>query len=65
MILRMNFAENPFRDCMKSGSQVVNRYSSMYEKTLPNRSLRCRMELHPASFARPQGTWAAEDPRSS
>ena len=40
---------------MKSGSRVVNRYSSMYEKTLPNRSLRCRMELHPASFARPRG----------
>jgi hypothetical protein len=37
-ILDTYFAEFPFRDCMKSGPRVVIRYSSMYEKTLPNRS---------------------------
>ena len=30
---------------------MVVRYSSRYEKALPNRSLRCRMELHRASHA--------------
>jgi Putative transposase of IS4/5 family (DUF4096) len=34
---------------MKSGSRVVISYSSRYEKTLPNGSFRCRMELHRAS----------------
>jgi hypothetical protein len=28
------------RDCMKKGYRVVVRYSSRYEKALPNRSLR-------------------------
>jgi transposase len=36
---------------MKSGPRMVFRYSSRYEKALPNRSLRCRMELHRASYA--------------
>jgi hypothetical protein len=31
-----NFAEFPFRDCMKSGLGVVIHYCSRYEKTLPN-----------------------------
>jgi putative transposase of IS4/5 family DUF4096 len=31
---------------MKSGPQVVFRYSSRYEKTLPNGPFRCRMELY-------------------
>jgi hypothetical protein len=48
-ILDMNFGELPFRSCMKSGSRMVFRYSSMHEKTLPDGSLRRRMELHPAS----------------
>ena len=34
-------------------------------KTLPNGSIRRRMEIHRASPARPQGTWTAEDPQSS
>jgi hypothetical protein len=40
---------------MKSGPRVVIRYSSTHEKTLPNRSLRCRMELHRTLHARPKG----------
>src|SRR5215207_2681227 len=40
---------------MKSGPRVVIRYSSRYEKTLPNRPFRCRMELHRTSLARPKG----------
>jgi hypothetical protein len=40
---------------MKSGLGVVIHYSSRYEKTLPNGSIRCRMDLHPASLARPKG----------
>jgi hypothetical protein len=53
------------RGCMKSGSQVVIRYSSTHEKTLPNRSLRRRMELHQASLASSQRIWTPQDPRSS
>jgi hypothetical protein len=59
---RANFREFPFRDCMKKGRRVVIRYSSRYEKALPNRSIRCRMELHRASHAPCQGTRASEDP---
>jgi hypothetical protein len=33
-----NFGEFPFRDCMKKGRRVVVRYSSTYEKEMPNRS---------------------------
>jgi hypothetical protein len=40
---------------MKKERQVVVRYSSRYEKTLPNGSFRCLMELHRASLARPKG----------
>jgi transposase len=40
---------------MKSDPRVVIRYSSMHEKTLPNGPFRCRMELHRASHARPNG----------
>ena len=54
-----------WRDCMKSGSRVVIRYSSRYEKTLPDGPFRCRMELHRTPHARPQGTWPAEDPQPS
>src|SRR5918992_1328444 len=50
---------------MKSGRGVVIRYSSMYEKALPDGSIRRRMELHRASLARPQGTWTAQDPQST
>jgi hypothetical protein len=39
---------------MKSRLGEVIHYSSRYEKTLPNRSFRCRMELHRASLA-PKG----------
>src|SRR5215207_1437641 len=48
---------------MKRGGRVVIRYSSRYEKALPNGSLRCRMEVHRASLACPQRTWTAEDPQ--
>src|SRR5215211_3470880 len=48
---------------MKSGSRVVIHYSSMHEKTLPNGSIRCRMELHRASLASTQWPWATQDPR--
>src|SRR5215217_9390240 len=57
--------EFTFRGCMKSGPRVVIQYSSMHEKTLPNRSFRCRMELYRASPARPQRIWTAEDPQPS
>jgi hypothetical protein len=41
---------------MKKGPQVVFRYSSRYEKTLPpNGSFRCPMDLHRTSPARPKG----------
>jgi hypothetical protein len=46
---------------MKSGSRVVIHYSSTHEKTLPDGSIRRRMELHRASFARPQRTRTAQD----
>src|SRR5215213_2975691 len=52
-----------WRDCMKKGRGVVFRYSSMHEKTLPNGSFRCRMELHRASLACYQGPWATADPQ--
>jgi hypothetical protein len=41
-----------WRDCMKSGPLVVIHYSSTHEKTISNRSFRCRMELYRASHAR-------------
>ena len=50
---------------MKSGSQRVFRYSSRYEKEIPNGSIRRRMEMHRASLARPHGTWTAENPQPS
>ena len=49
---------------MKSGSRRVFRYSSTHEKVLPHGFIRCRMELHKASFARTQGTWTPQDPHS-
>src|ERR671911_1139957 len=50
---------------MKSGPRRVFRYSSRYEKALPDGSFRRRMELHRASPSRTQGTWTTQDPRSS
>jgi hypothetical protein len=50
---------------MKSGPRRVFRYSSRYEKEIPDGPFRCRMELHRASHARPHRTWTPEDPRSS
>ncbi len=52
------------RDCMKKGCRVVVRYSSRYEKTLPNGSLRCRMELHRASYAASLRTRSTANPPS-
>ena len=48
---------------MKSGPRMVFRYSSRYEKTLPHRSLRCRMELHRASYASSLRTWSTQNPQ--
>jgi len=48
---------------MKKGRRVVFRYPSTHEKTLPNGSLRCRMELHRTSLACYQGPWATQDPQ--
>src|SRR5215210_5305621 len=50
---------------MKSGSRVVFRYSSTHEKTLPNGSLRRRMELLRTPPSRSQRAWTTEDPRPS
>ena len=50
---------------MKSGPRVVIQYSSTHEKTLPDGSLRHRMELHRASHARSRRIWTPKDPRSS
>src|SRR5215208_5882995 len=41
------------------------RSSSTHEKALPDGSIRCRMELHRTSLARPQGTRTAENPQPS
>src|SRR5215210_2130171 len=54
---------SPSRDCMKKGRRVVIRYSSRYEKTLPNGSFRCRMELHRTSHAASFRTWPTADPQ--
>ena len=50
---------------MKSGLGVVIRYSSRYEKEIPDGSLRRRMAIHRTPPARPQRTRTAEDPQSS
>ena len=49
---------------MKSGSRRVFRYSSTHENVLPDGFIRCRMELHRASFAHPHRTWTPQDPQS-
>ena len=49
---------------MKSDPRKVFRYSSRYEKALLDGSFRCRMELHRASHARPQGIWTPQDSHS-
>ena len=54
-----------WRDCMKSGSRRVFRYSSTHEKEIPHGSIRRRMELHRTSHASSQRIRAAQDPRSS
>jgi hypothetical protein len=50
---------------MKSGPRVVIRYSSRYEKTLPNGPFRRRMELHRAPLARTNRIWTTENSRPS
>jgi transposase len=50
---------------MKRVHRVVVRYSSRYEKTLPDGSLRRPMELRRSPHARPQRNWTTQDPRSS
>ena len=49
---------------MKSGRRAVIQYSSTHEKTLPNGSLRHRMELHRASHASSRRIWSPQDPQS-
>src|SRR5215212_3438019 len=51
---KFNFAEFPFRDCPKRVRWVVNRYSSTYEKEIPNQPLGCRVGVHRASPAYPK-----------
>src|SRR5215218_2428717 len=48
---------------MKSGPQVVVRYSSMHEKTLPDRSFRCRMEIHRTAYAASLRTRSTKNPQ--
>jgi hypothetical protein len=50
---------------MKSVPRVVFRYSSTHEKTLPDGSIRRRMELHRASPPCPQRIRTAQDARTS
>jgi Putative transposase of IS4/5 family (DUF4096) len=50
---------------MKSGPRRVFRYSSRYEKTLPNGPFRCPMELHRVSLARPQRIWTPQNSHSA
>ena len=49
---------------MNGGSRRVFRYSSTHENVLPDGFIRCRMELHRASFAHPHSTWTPQDPQS-
>jgi putative transposase len=42
---------------------VILRYSSRYEKTLPNGPFRCRMELYRTSHADTYRAWTTEDPQ--
>jgi hypothetical protein len=58
-----NFRKFTFRGFMKSGSRVVIHYSSKYEKTFPDVSLRCPMDLHPASPEGPQWPFTPQDPQ--
>src|ERR671933_1129601 len=62
-MLDMSFREDPTRDCMKKEARMIVRYSSRYEKALPNRSLRCRMDVYRTSRTHPQRTWTAQDPQ--
>src|SRR5215208_2065469 len=48
---------------MKKERWVVVRYSSRYEKSLPNGPFRCRMELHRSSHAASFRTWPTADPK--
>jgi hypothetical protein len=50
---------------MKSGPRMVFHYSSRHEKTLPDGSIRRRVELLRASLARLQRIRTAQDPQSS
>src|SRR5215213_9596759 len=49
------FLRSSHRDCMESGPRMVIRYSSRYEKALPDGSLRRRMEIHRTPHAPPEG----------
>ena len=53
------------RGCMESGPRRVFRYSSRYEKALPDGSIRRRMEIHRAPSPCPQRVWTPKDPRPS
>jgi hypothetical protein len=47
----------------EKGPPAVVRYSSRYEKTLPNGPFRCPMELHRTSLADIYRAWTTEDPQ--
>jgi hypothetical protein len=55
-LIHAKFAEFTFRDCPKRVRWVVIRYSSTYEKEIPNRPLRCRVGVHRASPAYPKSS---------
>src|SRR5215210_9207295 len=65
VLCRRLIHRSAWRDCMKSGSRRVFRYSSTHEKEIPDGSIRRRMELHRTPHARPQRTRTAENPHSS
>src|ERR687893_2460188 len=50
------------RDCLKRGCWGLVRYASMYEKALPDRSLRRRMGLLGDSSSHPERYWTTENP---
>src|ERR671910_54055 len=50
---------------MKSGPRVVIRYSSTYEKVIPDGSFRRRMEIHRTSPTSALRAWTPKDPLSS
>src|SRR5215218_2584275 len=64
-ILQTNFGEYPFRNCLKKRAGRSTAYAPGYEKELPHRSHRRRMEMPRASRSGPQQAGKTEDPQSA